>query len=235
MNENLYEIELKNQNLFNSEEILITMINSQKDIENAFYSDGYKLGMKLSDSGMKHENILDSVSEMYGSIDNFIETFTEFAIKQKQRIDCKKGCEWCCHQSVFALDYEMEYLNDYIRRNFSLDIQNIIKQRAEKKNQKLSMLKEADLLNTKYPCPLLENGACIAYKARPMACRIYLSSDVKSCLNFYRHPESKSSIPVLLNLTLRCGQKMNEGFKAALKINGIKTNEFRIEEKLFGD
>jgi hypothetical protein len=26
---------------------------------------------------------------------------------------------------------------------------------------------------------------------------------------------------------------MNEGFKAALKTSGIKTHEFRIEEKLF--
>jgi hypothetical protein len=94
-------------------------------------------------------------------------------------------------------------------------------------------LKEIDLLNAKYPCPLLENGACIAYQARPMACRIYLSSDVNSCLNFYHKPQSKTSIPALLNLTLRTGQMMNEGFKSALKTSGIKTHEFRIEEKLF--
>jgi Fe-S-cluster containining protein len=208
------------------------MINSQKDIENAFYTDGYKLGMKVADSGMNQDILLDSVSEMYDAIDSFIDSFTEFAEKQNQQIDCKKGCEWCCHQPVFALDYEMEYLNDFVRSNFSLEIQNEIKKQAENKNKKLSILKEDDLLNAKYPCPLLENGACTAYKARPMACRIYLSTDVKSCLNFYHRPESKSSIPSLLNLTLRCGQKMNEGFKAALKINGIQTQEFRIEEKL---
>ena len=211
------------------------MIKSQKDIENAFYSDGYKLGMTVADSNCNNEVLFQSVSEMYGAIDSFIESFTEFAIQQNQQIDCKKGCEWCCHQPVFALDYEMEYLNDFVRSNFSIDTQNEIKKRAENKNQKLSMLKETDLLNTKYPCPLLENGACMAYEARPMACRIYLSTDVKSCLNFYHHPESKTSIPALLNLTLRCGQKMNEGFKAALKINGIKTQEFRIEEKILED
>lgn len=211
------------------------MNNSQKDIENAFYSDGYKLGMKVADSNGDRNILFQSVSEMYDAIDSFIESFTEFAKKQNQQIDCKKGCEWCCHQPVFALDYEMEYLNDFVRCNFSIEIQNEIKQRAENKNQKLSMLKEPELPNAKHPCPLLENGSCLAYEARPMACRIYLSTNVKSCLNFFQRPKGKKSIPSLLNLTLRSGQMMNEGFKAALKIHGIKTQEFRIEEKLFKD
>ena len=209
------------------------MVFNQKNIENAFYSDGYKLGMNVAVSDNDQEVLFESVSEMYTSIDSLIETLTEFAEKQQHRIDCKKGCEWCCHQPVFALDYELKYLNDFISRNFSEEIQNEIKKRAGNKNNKLSMLKEIDLLNAKYPCPLLENGACIAYQARPMACRIYLSSDVNSCLNFYHKPQSKTSIPALLNLSLRTGQMMNEGFKSALKTNGIKSREFRIEEKLF--
>lgn len=161
-----------------------------------------------------------------------IESLTEFAERSNTRIDCKKGCEWCCHQPVFALDYEMEYLNDFIRLNFDQAIKNQIKKRAEQKNQKLSKLAETDLLNSKSPCALLEDGACIAYSARPMACRIYLSSDVNSCLKFYHEPEDKSNYPALLSLTLRCGQKMNEGFKAALKTSGKMTKEYRIEEKI---
>lgn len=205
---------------------------NQKNIENAFYSDGYKLGMNVAVSDNDRKVLFESVSEMYAAIDNLIEGLSEFAEKQNQRIDCKKGCEWCCHQPVFALDYELEYLNDFISRNFSEEIQTGIKKRAGNKNGKLSMLSETELLNSKYPCPLLQNGACMAYQVRPMACRIYLSSNVNSCLNFYHQPQSKTSIPALLNLSLRTGQMMNEGFKAALKTTGIKTREFRIEEKL---
>ncbi|HSO89135.1 MAG TPA: YkgJ family cysteine cluster protein [Draconibacterium sp.] len=205
---------------------------NQKNIENAFYSDGYKLGMNVTVSDNDRKVLFESVSEMYAAIDNLIEGLSEFAEKQNQRIDCKKGCEWCCHQPVFALDYELEYLNDFISHNFSEEIQTGIKKRAENKNGKLSMLSETELLNSKYPCPLLQNGTCMAYQARPMSCRIYLSSNVNSCLNFYHQPQSKTSIPALLNLSLRTGQMMNEGFKAALKTTGIKTREFRIEEKL---
>ena len=205
---------------------------NQKNIESAFYSDGYKLGMNVAVSEKNQQVLFESVSEMYSAIDSFIESLTEFAEKQHQRIDCKKGCEWCCHQPVFALDYELEYLNNFICRNFTEARRNGIQNRAAQKNNKLSSLKETDLLNAKFPCPLLENGACIAYQARPMACRIYLSANVNSCLKFFHHPENKTSFPALLNLTLRTGQMMNEGFKAALKTSGIKTREFRIEEKL---
>jgi hypothetical protein len=205
---------------------------NQKNIESAFYSDGYKLGMNVAVSEKNQQVLFESVSEMYSAIDSFIESLTEFAEKQDKHIDCKRGCEWCCHQPVFALDFELEYLTDFINRNFTQEIKNEIKKRAKDKNNKLGMLKGNDLLNAKFPCPLLENGACMAYSARPMACRIYLSGNVNSCLNFYHHPESKTSFPALLNLTLRTGQMMNEGFKAALKTAGIKPREFRIEEKL---
>ena len=72
----------------------------------------------------------------------------------------------------------------------------------------------------------------MAYKARPVACRIYLSSNLNSCLKFYNEPEDKNNYPALLNFPMRAGRLMNEGFKAALKAGGIVAKEFRIEEKL---
>ena len=208
------------------------MNKNQKNIENAFYSDGYKLGMNVAVSENDQSVLYESVSEMYEMIDNFNESLSEFAKHQNQQIDCKKGCEWCCHQPVFALDYEMDYLIDFIKRNLDKPKQIEIKTRAKNKNNKLSFLKETDLLNSKFPCPLLQNGACIAYQARPIACRIYLSLNVNSCVRFFKNPGKDDSIPALINLPLRTGQMMNEGFKAALKTNGIITREFRIEEKL---
>lgn len=208
------------------------MNKNQKTIENAFYSDGYKLGMNVAVSDNDQSVLYESVSEMYDMIDNFNEYISKFANQQNKQIDCKKGCEWCCHQPVFALDYELDYLIDYIKSNFDNKLKKDIKTKAENKNNKLSMLNETSLLNAKFPCPLLQDGACIAYQARPMACRIYLSQDVKSCFQFFNNPGKDTSIPALLNLPLRTGQMMNEGFKAALKTNGIKTREFRIEEKL---
>ncbi|MCA1760065.1 MAG: hypothetical protein LC658_09875, partial [Bacteroidales bacterium] len=110
--------------------------------------------------------------------------------------------------------------------------QKQIAARVGEKNKKLEKLSGESLLNSKFPCPLLDNGTCLAYSARPVACRIYLSANLESCLKFYQNPEEKNSFPALLQLPMRLGRMLNEGFKAALKTNGFKVEEFRIEEKL---
>lgn len=196
-------------------------------IEKAFYHDGFQLGMKALKNGFS-----DSISEMYAAIDELIDAMFRLSEQQNKPIHCHKGCAWCCHQPVFALDYELNYLVKYIEENFTEEAKTELRENAKAKNEKLQHLSNDALLNAKFPCPLLKDGACSAYPARPMACRIYLSSDVKSCLTFYRKPEEKSSFPALLDLPMRAGRMMNEGFKAALKTKNIEVKEFRIEEKL---
>lgn len=208
------------------------MEDNRKKIENAFYTDGFRLGMKVYDAGFNEEEMFAALEEMYASVDSFIDMLNGFAAEQKQPIHCKKGCEWCCHQPVFALQYELDYLNQFIKINFDENQKSELKCKAECKKNALGFKSEKDLLNAKYPCPLLENGACIAYPARPMACRIYLSTNVDSCMAFFRRPENADSIPALMDLPLRAGRMMNEGFKAALKNHGFTAKEFRIEEKL---
>jgi Fe-S-cluster containining protein len=203
-----------------------------KEIESAFYSDGFKLGMKVCEAGFEPDTLYAAVAEMYSSVDGFIDILTGFASQQEQPVHCKKGCEWCCHQPVFAMTYELDFLNYFIENNFDEKKKSELKKRAEDKKSAFGFLTETKLLNSKHPCPLLEDGACSAYAARPMACRIYLSSDVNSCLRFYKKPADNNNIPNLLNLPLRAGRMMNEGFKAALKNHGFVAKEYRIEEKL---
>lgn len=208
------------------------MKSTQKNFEKAFYSDGYKLGMKAVQSGISKLSLFSAIKELYAAINGLNDSLTTFAKKRGNPIDCKKGCEWCCHQPIFALSYEMEYLNDFLKTNFDKTSQNEISIRAEKKNTKLKTLLIPDLLNSKFPCPLLQNGFCISYEARPMACRIYLSTNANTCLAFYKKPENEDAIPALLDFPMRAGRMMNEGFKAALKMGGLATKEFRIEETL---
>lgn len=202
------------------------------NIEKAFYHDGFQLGMKASESGVTPEKLSSALKEMYAAIESMNSSLQEFARQQGQQIACKKGCQWCCHQPVFAMDYELDFLKRYIGQHFTPAQQTQIKTKANKKNEALKHLRGDDLLNAKHPCPLLEKGICTAYAARPVACRIYLSSDVESCLNFYQKPEDSNNFPALLDFPMRIGRVMNEGFRAALKENGVVPKEFRIEEKL---
>lgn len=202
------------------------------NIEKAFYHDGFQLGMKASESGITPEKLSSALEEMYAAINSMNTSLQEFARQQRQQIACKKGCQWCCHQPVFAMDYELDFLKHFIEEHFTPAEQEEIKAKAVRKNEAFGKLQGDALLNAKFPCPLLKDECCTAYAARPVACRIYLSSDVESCLKFYRKPEDSNNFPALLDFPMRAGRMINEGFRAALKENGVVPKEFRIEEKL---
>lgn len=203
-----------------------------KELEKQFHKDGYRLGMSVVETDFSKDALFDAVKKLHQTVDVLIDTFLGFAERQNQKPVCKKGCSWCCHQPVFALEYELDYLNNFISVNFDADTKKRIALNALAKRKQLENLDHVSLLNSKFPCPLLENGACMAYSARPVACRIYLSINLKSCVDFYENPEEESSVPALLEVPMRLGRMLNEGFNAALKANGIKAEEFRIEDKL---
>ena len=203
-----------------------------QEIEKAFYSDGFRLGMDAMKSGSPQSALFESIALMYSVIDEMNDTFLNFAAEQAQPAHCKKGCKWCCYQPIFALNYELDFLNSHLKSSFDDQSLAEIRQRAKLKNDKLNKLQGDNLLNSKAVCPLLIDGACMAYTARPMACRIYLSSDVETCHTFYKTPEDKVNYPALLEFPMRAGRMMNEGFKSALRTNGVLVKEYRIEEKI---
>lgn len=206
------------------------MSDALKGLEKQFYSDGYRLAMKAVQEGHTGEMLNRAVQEMHRMVDEVIAYFSAFAESKNQSPDCKKGCSWCCYQPVFALSYELDILHEYLERNFAAKEMEAVYMRAASKRSKLDGLKGETLLNSKVACPLLVNDSCMAYEARPVACRIYLSSDVGSCKKFYKEPERKDAVPALLDFPMRMGRMINEGFRTALKAGGVQAEEYRIEE-----
>jgi hypothetical protein len=82
----------------------------------------------------------------------------------------------------------------------------------------------------RFPCPFLYEGACSVYEARPMACRIYLSSSASACCREYENPGDDLHFPDLYEFPLRAGRMLNEGFVAYLKHSGLHTSELPVEQ-----
>ncbi len=205
---------------------------AQASNEEIFYNDGYQLLVEATNGSPDKDSIFSALKKMYQSIDELIDALLAYAEKQGIQIACHKGCEWCCHQAVFANSYEIHYLSEYIKLNLPKEKRIEALQKAKRKNEHVSQLSEAEMLQYKSPCPLLIDGACSSYAARPMACRIYLSTRLETCLEFFHHPENEKNYPALLDFPLIAGKMMNEGFSAALKEQGIEISEFRLEEGL---
>lgn len=211
------------------------MTNTTKQFsenDRIFYSDGYKLAQGAIQQGFSTQSLFTAIELLYGAIDEINDSILELARRQNIQVDCQKGCYWCCHQAVYANSYELHFLSEQLKTRFTKEEFSDVVHLAEKKNAVTSQLSIEEILKYKSPCPLLKDGACSMYSARPMACRIYLSTRLDSCLEFYNNPDNEANFPALIDFPLRAGRMMNEGFRAALKELGIETAEFRLEEGL---
>ena len=202
----------------------------QKEIDRIFYRDGYRLAGTYLEQELSPVQMQEAIKALYASMDELLESFLQRASAEGQEVACKKGCSWCCHQEVFAVTHEFLYLNDYVQKHLSGEQAGEVLERAREK-VKLTMNKSVEeQLKIRSACPFLEDGSCMVYEARPMACRIYLSGSESSCKKEHDLPSQNRNLPGLFDFPLRAGRMMNEGFVAYLKQAGLQVSELPIEQ-----
>jgi Fe-S-cluster containining protein len=202
------------------------------DTDKAFYQDGLRLGEAAITETLEAKRLWQATRQEQDAMEGLIEALSVEAKRQNIHIDCRKGCSWCCYQPIYGVAHEFHYLWKFMLLNMSEEERKLVLQRAFDNYQKRGRLSQDKLETSKLPCPLLKNGACSAYQARPMACRIYLSMSEASCKQFHDLPEDDKNYPALLEFPLRAGQMMNEGFSEGIKPAKLINNEFLMEEGL---
>jgi len=201
-----------------------------KEIGKVFYRDGYRLANRHLAEEVSVENLKAAIGAMYEAIDGLLEAFLQRAGSDGKPSECKKGCAFCCFQPVFALTHEMLYLKDFIRQSFP----------PEKQTQFIDLSREKSLLTLNKPleeqqavkkaCPFLKDNSCSVYEARPMACRIYLSSSVRSCEKELKGEGKRRDKPELYEFPLQAGRMLNEGFVSCLRQLGLLSTELPMEQ-----
>lgn len=198
------------------------------DWDQIFIYDGLNIANNIPEA-CDQESFTPHAEELYKQLDLLSDSFITNCEQENLRVDCKMGCSWCCYQAVFALTHEMLLIVNYIRKNFDQKRINEILAKAKKKSALTKELSKEELLRFKHPCPLLKNGVCTIYPVRPLACRIYLSSDVETCKARYNNPEDKSLKAALFGFMMDAGKNMNYGFVNGLKEKNLISNEAPLE------
>jgi Fe-S-cluster containining protein len=62
--------------------------------------------------------------------------------------------------------------------------------------QPLIGVSPADRIGTKLPCPLLVEGGCSVYRARPLVCRQATSTNLAACIDEFEGRDLHSRIPI---------------------------------------
>jgi Fe-S-cluster containining protein len=231
--QSIYWEDFTERGCYQCAEIFKTTFLKNSEIDTIFFSDGYNLAKKHLENGVTISKFLDLSEELYASIDSLMNAFISRCLREGKTVDCRKGCSICCSQAVLSLPYEVLYLFHYIRENFTDEKIHEIKEKTFIKNEVTKDMKVMEFLHYKYPCPLLMEGICIVYKARPMACRTYISSGKDGCIDEYHNPSDTNIFPDLYAFTIRAGRMINEGIAAYLTQKQIFPAEGQIESMLF--
>lgn len=121
---------------------------------------------------------------------------------------CKRCCSHCCRFHIVVSSAEIHALAQYIRREFSAEQLEQLRRRVELWHQwddsrpgrhaVVSLEPQPDLATYEQRCPLLVDGECSAYPARPVACRAhFVSSDPQDCRAAI-DPQATAPAPITL-------------------------------------
>jgi Fe-S-cluster containining protein len=206
------------------------MLNSE--IDTIFFSDGYNLAAKHLEAGLNTVNLTAMSCEAYEAVDLLMDSFISRCRREGKLVDCHEGCPLCCCQAVLALPYEILFIFNFINKNLPAKELQEIRERAASRDEVTKKMTAMEFLHYKSPCPLLMNERCIAYEARPMACRTYISSSRDGCALEYDNPADLDIFPDLYGFTIRAGRMINEGICAYLTEKKIIPSEWQIESML---
>lgn len=155
--------------------------------------------------------------------------FFETSLKRNAsgtRIECAKGCAFCCYVAVSALAPEVFLIANTIRAQYASDL--------EARSARIHMVERAthrlggyERAMRKIPCALLENNTCTVYSARPGPCRGVTSTSMRACESAFNGRAVMIPTPPVWN-TLRNAQL--QALMAALTAAELPAESYELNE-----
>jgi hypothetical protein len=136
----------------------------------------------------------------------------EERLPRGRTVACAEGCTWCCHLKVLVSVPEVLALAASLRADPArLDE---VRARVAEAHRTTRGMTHARRAAAKVPCPLLSSaGRCVAYEARPLACRGAHSYDADACRDAFEHPDEDRPIP-FYKPQLQIGEAVRAGLGA---------------------
>lgn len=144
---------------------------------------------------------------------------------------CKLGCYHCCRYHIVTNIAEAHTLAQYVKRELSADQLDDLRLRTQQwhewdnsrpgRHPSAHIDEQADLSNYEHACPLLVDGICIAYPARPVVCRThFVSSDPLSC-GAANDPDSTEDAPAVLTSILTATSPLSRAIRDSIENAGL--------------
>jgi Fe-S-cluster containining protein len=103
-----------------------------------------------------------------------------------QPIACEEGCYFCCCNQVELTPPEALSLGHFVELYFAVEKKKELMAALHRSLNLQAGKSKEEMARIRPPCPLLKEGKCAAYPARPLVCRAMHSLDAKACAAAYK-------------------------------------------------
>lgn len=110
--------------------------------------------------------------------------------EQRPKLACAAGCAYCCHRQVAVGAAEVFALVDHLRETLDAAAFEAFRERCIATATRVAPMPQGQRALQSIACPVLVDGACTGYAARPFRCRAYNSLDVEPCRRFFDAPRA---------------------------------------------
>ena len=114
--------------------------------------------------------------------------FDTLSQSSSARFACRAGCSLCCSLRVDVFAHDIFHLARHICAHFTDEDLDALLARLAAHAEKVLPLTPYDHATQNIPCPMLREGCCSVYAARPHSCRRHHSLDFAACQYTYDHP-----------------------------------------------
>lgn len=177
-----------------------------------------RVAAKAADPEQARRKLLRLLEEQLGRL----------PIADRSPVACRAGCAFCCHLRVMVTPVEVFGLLNYLAANLSTEQFAAFKRRVAEASRKLSELEHRQVLTTNIPCPVLVDGRCSGYAARPLNCRSYHSLDRDACEKSFENPADFSLKHPQFTAVAHVHEGAQSGFIAGLGEVGYDNNQYEL-------
>lgn len=112
-----------------------------------------------------------------------------------EKVECSKGCSYCCYSRVTLTELELKALASHIRLKFSEAQLILVMDSAKALKKKYQSMTKEERIYSRDECPLLMEGKCSVYESRPLMCRSAFSSSSDACK--IAHSDPSFPVPMM--------------------------------------
>jgi len=151
------------------------------------------------------------------------------------KIDCTRGCSYCCSMQVDVVPHETFTLAAWLRTHFDAGRLAEVIRRLRHNVERTKEVGPEARKRMNLACALLgDDGACSAYEARPAHCRRFHSMRVATCIASYENPtddtiESPMHPAVAHNAAVIITQAKQAARAAGLDADSVDMNRALLE------